>query len=189
LSEPSSFAAIYLACTHSFFNSPDVHAQFSHPILLLLCLASSIVLSAAEASAPPSNPTASETKATGQTATDPVLVLPKLEVRQQRIKQIDKELKRLDKMIAREKKKVKSTQLDRALNNNQVTRAAALFGGNSAEHLSAVAATRVALLENERIVLEAMKRPATLEERAMMEAEIEQLRITRRNLDDHSKQR
>lgn len=130
---------------------------------------------------------ASETKPPA--TADGVLVLPKLEVSRPRIKQIDKELKRLDKMIAREKEKVKSTQLDRALNNSQVSRAAALFGGNSAEHLSAVAATRLALMENERIVLEAMKRPATLEERALMDAEIEQLRLTRRNLDDHSLQR
>ena len=122
-------------------------------------------------------------------ATPEVLTLPKIEVTAQRIKKLDKDIKRLDKMIARETKKVKSTQLDKALNNPQLTRAAALFGGNSAEHLSAVAATRVALLENERRVLEAMKRPATLDELAMMEKEIEQLRITRRNLDDASKQR
>jgi hypothetical protein len=139
----------------------------------------------------PATPTAdAKPAATPATpASSDVLVLPKLEVSQPRIKQIDKELKRLDKLITREKAKVKSTQLDRALNNTQVSRAAALFGGNSADHLSAVAATRVALMENERIVLEAMKRPATLEERALMETEIEQLRLTRRNLDDHAAQR
>jgi len=79
--------------------------------------------------------------------------------------------------------------LDRTLNNASISRAAAIFGGNSSDHLSAVAATRVALLENERDVLEAMKRPATLDELAMMEKELQQLRLTRRNLDDASKQR
>jgi hypothetical protein len=47
----------------------------------------------------------------------------------------------------------------------------------------------VALLESERDVLEAMKRPATLDELKMMEAEVEQLRLNRRNLDDHAAQR
>lgn len=117
------------------------------------------------------------------------MVLPKIEVTASRIKKIDKEIKRLDKLIVRETEKVKSTSLDRTLNNNKLASAAAIFGGNSSEHLSAVAATRVALLENERDVLEAMKRPATLDELAMMEKEIEQLRLTRRNLDDAAKQR
>ena len=37
--------------------------------------------------------------------------------------------------------------------------------------------------------MEAMKRPTTLDELAMMEKEIEQLRETRRNLDAAAKQR
>jgi len=117
------------------------------------------------------------------------LELPKIQVTAQRIKSIDKDIKRLDKMIAREKAKVKSSDLDRALNNEKLARAAAIFGGNSSDHLAAVAATRVALLENERDVLEAMKRPTTLDELAVMEKQVEQLRETRRNLDDAAKQR
>ena len=70
-----------------------------------------------------------------------------MEVTAQRIKKLDKMIAKLDKMIAREEKKVKSTDLDRTLNNPQLARAAAIFGGNSAEHLSAVAATRVAAAE------------------------------------------
>ena len=85
--------------------------------------------------------------------------------------------------------RIASTDLDRTLNNEKLSRAAAIFGGNSSEHLSAVAASRVMLLEQERDVLEAMKRPTTLQELAMMEKEVEQLRETRRNLDDAAKQR
>ena len=118
-----------------------------------------------------------------------VLVLPKIEVTAQRVKKIDKEIKRIDKLIERETNKMKSSDLDRAINNDKLARAAAVFGGNSSDHLSAVAATRLALLENERDVLEAMKRPATREELTMMEKEIEQLRVNRRNLDDAAKQR
>ena len=119
----------------------------------------------------------------------PVLVLPTIEVRQRRIRTIDGELRKLDKLIAREEKKVKSSELDKALNHTRAAHAAALFGGNSAAHLSAVAASRVALLQTERGVLESMKRPATREALALMEAEVEQLRLARRNLDDAAKQR
>jgi len=116
--------------------------------------------------------------------------LPKFEVLgASQVHAIDVELKKLDKMIAREKKNVKSSELDKAFNNAELSKAATIFGGNSAEHLSAVAATRVSLLEAERDVLEAMKRPATLEARAEMEKELDQLRTTRRNLDDAAKQR
>jgi hypothetical protein len=142
-------------------------------------------LIAAEGKAP-ATPAQGETK---PAAPAEVLTLPKIEVTAQRIKKIDKEIKRIDKLIERETSKMKSSDLDRAINNDKLARAAAVFGGNSADHLSAVAATRLALLENERDVLEAMKRPATLEELTMMEKEIEQLRVNRRNLDDAAKQR
>ncbi len=162
---------------------------------LSLLLASPVVFAADDKKsatpAPETKPNAEARSAEkpADTPAEQVLVLPKLEVTSQRAKQIDKEIKRLDKMINREKKKVKATDLDKALNNEKFASAAAIFGGNSASHLSAVAASRVMLMEQERMVLEAMKRPATLEERRMMDAEIEQLRLTRRNLDDPAAQR
>jgi len=152
----------------------------------MICLATGAGLFAAEGKPPAATPVPAEAK---PAASSEVLELPKIQVTAQRIKSIDKEIKRLDKMINREKAKVKSSELDRTLNSEKLSHAAALFGGNSAEHLSAVAATRVALLENERAVMEAMKRPTTLDELAMMEKEIDQLRETRRNLDDAAKQR
>ena len=152
----------------------------------MICLATGAGLFAAEGKPPAATPVPAEAK---PAASSEVLELPKIQVTAQRIKSIDKEIKRLDKMINREKAKVKSSELDLTLNSEKLSHAAALFGGNSAEHLSAVAATRVALLENERAVMEAMKRPTTLDELAMMEKEIDQLRETRRNLDDAAKQR
>ncbi len=155
--------------------------------LLILSLLAGTSLFAAEEKAHATSPPAP--LAAKPAAPAEVLELPKIQVTAQRIKSIDKDIKRLDKMIAREKAKVKSSELDKTLNNASLSHAAAILGGNSADHLSAVAATRVALLENERDVLEAMKRPTTLDELAMMEKEIEQLRETRRNLDDAAKQR
>ena len=164
-------------------------SSLSRHLLLTLCLAIGPGLLVAGEKAPAPAPVTSDAKPAETAIPEPVLTLPKIEVRQSRIKKLDKMIGKLDKMIAREKEKVKSSGLDKTLNNPQLAHAAAIFGGNSAEHLSAVAATRVALLENERDVLESMKRPATLEELAMMETELQQLRTTRRNLDNVPAQR
>ena len=157
-----------------------MNAPLARPLLLSLCLALGPgLLAADEKPAPPA----------ARPAAEAPIELPKMEVTAQRVKKIDKEIKRLDKLIVRERNKIKSTDLDKALNNEKVAHAAAIFGGNSADHMSAVAASRVMLLEQERDVFEAMKRPATLDELKMMEAQIEEIRTTRRNLDDATKQR
>lgn len=126
---------------------------------------------------PPPQPAAVETSG-------PVINLPLIVVREERVKQLDKEIAKLEKLIVREKKKVKSTDLDRALNNSKLASAAAIFGGNSSEHLSAVAASRVSLLEAERDVLEEMKHPGTAENLKHLEDERRQLQDFRRNLDN-----
>ncbi|WP_438483414.1 hypothetical protein [Oleiharenicola lentus] len=114
----------------------------------------------------------------------PVIELPTFKVQESRIRELDSTIRKLDKLIAREKKKVKSSELDKALNNDKLTTAAAFLGGNSASHLSDVAATRVSLMENERVVLESLKRPRDAAEVTALEKELDQLRITRRNLDN-----
>lgn len=151
--------------------------------LLALLVATGTSLLAAEG--PAKAPAPPETKA----ANPETIVLPTIQVTAGRIREIDRTLVKLDKQIAREKKKVKATELDRALNNRKLATTAAIFGGNSSDHLSAVAATRVSLMETERAVLEAMKRPVTEAALQALETELEQLRITRRNLDDAAKQR
>jgi hypothetical protein len=159
-----------------------VKATSSLSLLLALIAPLAPALSAADAADSKPLPASVQPK-------EGTLELPKMQVTAQRAKKIDKEIKRLDKLIGREKNKVKPTDLDKTLNNEKVTRVTAIFGGNSAEHMSIVAASRVMLLEQERDIFEAMKRPATLDELNMMEAQIEELRTTRRNLDDASKQR
>jgi hypothetical protein len=158
---------------------------------LVLVLTTQSALHAADKPAAPAQtpPAAAPGTPAKAPAVDPVLELPKIQVTGQRAKQIDKEIKRLDKLIVREKNKIKPTDLDKTLNNEKVATVAAIFGGNSADHMSAVAASRVMLLEQERDVFEAMKRPTTLEDLKMMEAQVEELRTTRRNLDDAAKQR
>lgn len=158
-----------------------------HRLLLALLLAAGPVLAAE--TAPPTAAAEAKPAPAANKSGNEVFVMPKFEVRRDRVRWLDREIKRTDKMIAREKAKVKSTDLDRALNNDKLVRAAAIFGGNTADHLSAVAATRVGILENERDILEAMKRPATLQEMQMFEEQIRQLRLLRRELDDAARQR
>jgi hypothetical protein len=141
------------------------------------------------APAPAKNPPEAAKPADATPADPAVLALPKVEVTSARVKAIDAELKKIDKQIAREKKNLKSSNLDKSLNSDKATKAASIFGGNSASHMVAVAATRVNLLESERAMLERLKFPRTEEDQALIEKEIENLRTTRRNLDDAVKQR
>lgn len=155
-----------------------MNINLSRPFLLILGISFGSSLWAAGDS------TSAGTSPATHLSPEPAIELPTIQVTKTRVHEIDVTITKLDKLIAREKKKVKSSELDKALNNPKLARSAAIFGGNSAEHLSAVAASRVSLLETERAVLEAMKRPATLQGLAMLEAELEQLRTTRRNLDN-----
>jgi hypothetical protein len=152
------------------------------------------LLVAAEPAKPAETPakeaTPAATKPAEPTPADKeVLALPKVEVTSARVKAIDAELKKIDKQIAREKRNLKSTNLDQTLTSDKASKAASIFGGNSASHMVAVAATRVNLLESERAMLERLKFPRTEQDQALIEKEIENLRETRRNLDDAAKQR
>jgi hypothetical protein len=163
--------------------------------LALLCVCPVLLLTAAETAPAPAKTPSEAPKATQPAPPAPtpadkdVIALPKVEVTSARVKAIDAELKKIDKQIAREKKNLKSTNLDESINSDKVTKAAAIFGGNSASHMVAIAATRVNLLESERAMLERLKFPRTEEDQALIEKEIENLRTTRRNLDDAVKQR
>ena len=114
---------------------------------------------------------------------DEVVTLPAIQVTSSRVREIDVTIKRLDKLIARERKKLKSEETDRALNADSVTRVAALFGGKSTAQREAVAGERVHLLETERDLLAQLKLPQTRADFLLLEKQIELLRTTRRELD------
>ncbi len=115
-----------------------------------------------------------------------ILVLPKIEVTATRVKELDRAIKKLDKAIAREKKRIKPSELDKALNNPKLAEAGAVFGGNSSAYLEAVAATRIQYMETERDLLSDLKVPRTLEDFKMIEKELEQVRTMQRDLDKAS---
>jgi len=159
-----------------------VNRLLRHYPTVLFAAGAALLLPAAEPAKPEPAKAATET-------VGPTVILPTVTVQERRVKQIDNEIKKVEKQIAREKKKLKSTDLDKSLNSDKVANAAALFGGNSASHMVAVAASRVNLLESERNLLERLKFPRTEEDQALIEKELENLRTTRRNLDDAAKQR
>jgi hypothetical protein len=170
------------------------HTHFRRPLLALVALTCAGLLPAAEPAKPaePAKAPAPAKKPAQAESSLPdteVVVLPKIQVTSTRIHELDVTIAKLDKLIVREKKKIKPTNLDKTLNNQKVSTVAAIFGGNSSEHLSAVAASRVSLMETERALLEDMKRPASVTDLAQMETELDQLRLTRRNLDSAQAQR
>jgi hypothetical protein len=112
-----------------------------------------------------------------------VTTLPEIEVRQTRIYDIDIKIRKLNREIAREQKKVKPTDADAALNNPKASRILSVFGGKSAEQRSAMAAERVYLMEQERELLELMKLPMTAAKLTELEQQADALRSVRRNLD------
>ncbi|MBK8859048.1 MAG: hypothetical protein IPN11_15615 [Opitutaceae bacterium] len=106
-----------------------------------------------------------------------------MEVRNSRITEIDLQIRKLEKDIARERKKMKSSDLDVSLNDAKTTKKFSLFGGKSTEQRESVAAERVQLMEAERDIMEAMKLPKTKAELALLQKQIDDLRMVRRDLD------
>ena len=104
-------------------------------------------------------------------------------MRNSRITELDLQIRKLEKDIAREQKKMKSSDLDQSLNDAKSTRKFSLFGGKSTEQRESVAAERVSLMEAERDILEAMKQNKTPAELALLQKQIDDLRTVRRNLD------
>lgn len=134
--------------------------------------------------APESAPAAPAPVAQAPAKADPITTLPELEVRNTRISELDVKIRKLNKDIARERKKMKSSDTDKALNSDKASRAMALFGGKSTSQRESVAAERVNLMESERDLLELMKLPATKEELKLLEQQVDSLRTVRRNLDE-----
>ena len=128
--------------------------------------------------AKPASAPASSVKTEGET-----VVLPKFEVTAPRLREIDKTIKRLEKLIGREKKLLEKSAVDDTLNGEKISKAAALFGGKSTAQRASVAAVRVQSMEKEISILESLRTPMTASDRALAEKLIEDERTYRRDLD------
>lgn len=110
-------------------------------------------------------------------------MLPKFEVSAPRLREIDKTIKRLEKLIGREKKLLEKSAVDDTLNGEKISKAAALFGGKSTAQRASVAAVRIQSMEKEISILENIRTPMTASDRALAEKLVEDERTYRRNLD------
>ena len=135
-----------------------------------------------EASAPsvaatPAAPAAAEAPA----------VLPQVEVRKGKFSERDyrlaQELNQQEQAIERERRNLKPTETDQALNDAQVSRTLSIFGGNSAAFRQRVAAERVELLEAEKDLIEQIAIAQRPEEKKALQRQLDELRAMRRQLD------
>jgi len=130
----------------------------------------------------PANPATGKdgtTKKAPETAT----VMPKVEVKKGRITVLDQQLAKQDEDIARERKNLKPTETDLALNDAKIATPLAIFGGESSQYRQRVATERVSLMEAEKDLLEAIARAKTKPEKQELQKQLDELRAMRRDLD------
>jgi hypothetical protein len=143
---------------------------------------------AAKAETPP---TASEVKpesgpaksATTAATKETPTVMPKVEVRKERITVLDQKIAQQEQDIARERKNLKVSEVDSALNDAKVAKPLSIFGGESSQFRQRVVSERVQLMEAERDILEAMKRARTKEEKQELQKQLDELKAVRRELE------
>jgi hypothetical protein len=113
--------------------------------------------------------------------------MPKVEVRKGKYSERDRklavELHRQDQDIARERKNLKASETDLALNDSKIARPLAIFGGNSAQFRQRVAAERVELMEAEKDIIEQIAIAQKPEEKKELQKQLDELRAMRRQLD------
>jgi hypothetical protein len=110
-------------------------------------------------------------------------VLPKVEVRKERITELDRQVDKQNREIAREKKNTKPTPLDEALNGPKTSKVLAIFGGQSSDDRSAVAQERVSMMEEERDLIEAIAQAPTKEEKEQLQKTLDSMKAIRRELE------
>jgi hypothetical protein len=113
----------------------------------------------------------------------PATVLPKMEVRKSRITVLDQQLALQEEAIARERKNLKPSEVDLALNDEKVAKPLAIFGGESAQFRKRVASERVELMEVEKDLLQAIAQARTKKEKDELQSQLDQIRAVRRDLE------
>lgn len=128
-------------------------------------------------------PAATGAPAPAKNSAAPATVLPKVEVKKTRITVLDQQLAEQEREIARERKNLKVSETDLALNDLKIAKPLAIFGGDSAQFRQRVASERVELMEAEKDLIEAIAHARTKEQKAELQTQLDQLREMRRQLD------
>lgn len=136
-------------------------------------------------SSPPtaSAPAGKDRKSAPAAKQPPATVLPQVEVKKGRITELDLQIAKQERDIAREQQNTKPSEVDLALNDTKLARPLAIFGGESAQFRKRVASERVELMEAEKDILEAMKLAKTKAEKDKLQKELDELRAVRRELE------
>ena len=133
--------------------------------------------STAATKAPPASP------ATPAPAQEPAAVLPRVDVRKDRVTELDRQLEKQNQEIAREKKNTKPTPLDETLNGPKVSKIFGIFGGQSSDDRSNIAKERVSMMEEEREMLEAISQATSQEEKRELQKTLDSMKAMRRELE------
>lgn len=133
-----------------------------------------------DAKAKASTPAKTKSKNAGK---ETPTVLPQVEVKKGRITELDQQLAKQQQEIEREKKNLKSSEVDDALNDAKIARPLAIFGGDSTQFRKGVASERVELMEAEKDIMEAIAHAKTKEEKAALQKQLTELKAMRRELD------
>jgi uncharacterized membrane protein len=128
-------------------------------------------------------PAAAPARTAAQAEKEKATVLPKVEVKKGRITVLDQQLAKQEQDIARERKNLKASEVDLALNDVKVAQPLAIFGGESSQFRQRVASERVELMEAEKDIMEAIARARTKEEKQELQKQLDQIRSFRRELD------
>jgi hypothetical protein len=110
-------------------------------------------------------------------------VLPEIQVRKDRITELDKQVAKQNREIRREKQNTKPTALDETLNGPKTSKWLAIFGGQSSEDRANIARERVAMMEDERDLIEAIAQTEDPEEKALLQRTLDAMRAMRRDLE------
>ncbi len=116
-------------------------------------------------------------------AEEDTTVLPEIQVRKDRITELDREVAKQNREIRREKQNTKPTALDETLNGPKASKWFAIFGGQSSEDRANIARERVAMMEDERDLLEAIDQAQTPEEKEQLKRTLDSMRAMRRDLE------
>ena len=78
---------------------------------------------------------------------------------------------------------MKSTELDKALNDTKVSNALSILGGQSNSYRANVAKERVSLMEDEKDLLEEIAHAKTKAEKQELQKQLEEIKAMRRELE------
>jgi len=116
-------------------------------------------------------------------ADEPAAVLPRVDVRKDRVTELDRQLEKQNQEMAREKKNTKPTPLDETLNGPKTSKVFALFGGQSSEDRSNIARERVSMMEEERDMIESIAQATSKEEKEELQKTLDSMKAMRRELE------